>query len=190
MRNRWIWKTSQGGKYFKKVDPQKLKEYSPHAPTHTCTKSARYSAVHLLQCRRRLREWDIRIKKYTTYKEQEGQKVAEYIEKIDTIPQDRLVYVDGTGIDRYMYRARAWSCARKNQRAQVHECRDCSRIMLRENRVVQYDGTMESTLFEAWFKERLYPALERGKTLIMDNAAFHRKKHLERIAEASGHRVR
>lgn len=66
---------------------------------------------------------------------------------------------------------------------------DCSRIMLRENRGMQYDGTMESTLFEAWFKERLCPALERGKAFIMDNAEFHRKKHLERIAEASGHRV-
>ena len=119
MRNRWIWKTSQGGKYFKKVDPQKLKEYSPHAPTHTCTKSARYSAVHLLQCRRRLREWDIRIKKYTTYKEQDGQKIAEYIEKIDTIPQDRLVYIDETGWHRQIHvqGTRMVVCAKKSEGA-------------------------------------------------------------------------
>ena len=44
-----------------------------------------------------------------TYKEQKGHKVAEYIEKIAAIPQDRLVYIDETGIGRYMYIRGAWS---------------------------------------------------------------------------------
>ena len=38
-------------------------------------------------------------------------------------------------------------------------------------------------------KKILCPSLERGKVLIMDNAAFHRKQRLECIAEAFGHRV-
>lgn len=36
-------------------------------------------------------------------------KVAEYIDKIKDIPFDRLVYIDETGIDGYVYRPRAWS---------------------------------------------------------------------------------
>lgn len=54
---------------------------------------------------------------------------------------------------------------------------------------MQYDGTMDGEQFEAWFKKFLCPSLERGKVLIMDNAAFHRKQRLECIAEAFGHRV-
>ena len=47
-----------------------------------------------------------------------------------------------------------------------------------------YEGAMDGKLFKACFKERLWPAFGRGRTLIMGNAAFHLKKHLERIAEA------
>ena len=54
---------------------------------------------------------------------------------------------------------------------------------------MQYDGTMDSMLFEEWFRKLLCPALERGKVFIMDNAAFHRKAVLERIAADFGHRV-
>ena len=54
---------------------------------------------------------------------------------------------------------------------------------------MQYSGTMDSVLFEEWFRKLLCPALERGKTFIMDNASFHRKAVLERIAEAFGHRI-
>lgn len=54
---------------------------------------------------------------------------------------------------------------------------------------VQYSGTMDGELFEAWFQKFLCPALERGKILIMDNASFHRKKRLEHIADIFGHRI-
>ena len=55
--------------------------------------------------------------KKTAYKEQERQKVAEYIEKTAAIPQDSLVYLDETGIDRHMYRSGAWPC----KGSRVHE---------------------------------------------------------------------
>ena len=180
------------GKYFKKVDPQKLKEYLAARPD-----AYLYEIGEVFGCSSTAVSKALKRMGYTNKKiyhlQRAGGAESRGIHRKDshnTAGSARIRRTGLAGIDRYMYRARAWSCARKNQRAQVHEGRDCGRIMLRENRVVQYDGTMESTLFEAWFKERLCPALERGKTLIMDNAAFHRKKHLERIAEASGHRVK
>ena len=54
---------------------------------------------------------------------------------------------------------------------------------------LQYDGTMDSTLFEIWFIEMLLPALPVNTTIIMDNASFHRKNRLILLAEIAGHRI-
>ena len=44
-------------------------------------------------------------KKKTIYKEQDKQKVEEYIDKISAISKDRLVYLDETGIDKLYVQA-------------------------------------------------------------------------------------
>jgi len=51
---------------------------------------------------------------------------------------------------------------------------------------LQYDGTMDSKLFEAWFESRLLPALEVNMYIVMDNAAFHRKRKLIPLAQKAG----
>jgi len=48
---------------------------------------------------------------------------------------------------------------------------------------LEYEGTMNSTLFEYWFEHCLLPELHAGAVIVMDNASFHRKKALCRIAE-------
>ena len=42
-----------------------------------------------------------------------------------------------------------------------------------------YQGTMKGSRFEAWFENGLLRTVEKGKTLIMDRARFHRKTKLE-----------
>ena len=54
---------------------------------------------------------------------------------------------------------------------------------------LQYDGTMNSILFETWFETRLMCEFLSASIIIMDNAAFHQKKQLISIAEKQGHRV-
>jgi len=54
---------------------------------------------------------------------------------------------------------------------------------------LQFEGTMDSQLFEFWFKKHLLPELAPDSTIVMDNAAFHRKKRLLLIALESGHKV-
>ena len=108
-------------------------------------------------------------KKKTSYREQDKEKVAEYIDKIKDIPSDRLVYIDETGIDGYVYRPRAWSRRRKkiNEKISGHryKCTGigaalcCGKI----HEPMQYDGTMDGELFEAWFKKFLCPSLERAR---------------------------
>lgn len=52
---------------------------------------------------------------------------------------------------------------------------------------LQYDGTMASVLFEAWFETRLLPALPEKSVIVMDNASFHRKTRLFPLAEQYDH---
>ena len=50
----------------------------------------------------------------------------------------------------------------------------------------QYNGTMNSTLFELWFTQQLLPSLEKGTVIVMDNASFHSKKRLISAAQNAG----
>jgi transposase len=52
-----------------------------------------------------------------------------------------------------------------------------------------YDWTTKSGWFEVWFEWHLCPLLRCGTVIILDNASFHRKPTLERIAAFYGHRI-
>ena len=52
-----------------------------------------------------------------------------------------------------------------------------------------YTDTMTSAFFEAWFSQELLRALGRKSVIIMDNACFHRMKHLEGLAHERGHKL-
>ena len=54
---------------------------------------------------------------------------------------------------------------------------------------LQYSGTMDSALFEAWFETRLLPSLPVNTLIVMDNATFHRKSRLFPLAEQAGVRL-
>ena len=125
-----------------------------------------------------------------TFKEQDSLKVLDFKEKIKDFPSDKIVYLDETGIDRYFYRSRAWSprgvpvfgkiSGRKYRRLGLAAA-------LRNGEIIspmQYEGTMDGELFEEWLRQSLCPLLEPGDVLVMDNAAFHRKKQIEEIARS------
>ena len=48
---------------------------------------------------------------------------------------------------------------------------------------MQYTGSTNAALFETWFEQCLLPCLPEESVLILDNAAFHRKKKLYEIAD-------
>jgi len=54
---------------------------------------------------------------------------------------------------------------------------------------LQYQGSMDSTLFEHWFEFYLIPLLQPNSTAVLDNASFHNKKRLALLAEKYGHKV-
>lgn len=52
-----------------------------------------------------------------------------------------------------------------------------------------YDWATNSVWFEVWFEWHLCPLLSPEKVVIMDNALFHRKQPLEKIARFYGIRI-
>ncbi len=54
---------------------------------------------------------------------------------------------------------------------------------------LQYEGTMDSSLFEQWFEQCLLPNLPKEAVIVMDNAAFHRKSRLLSLSENSGNKL-
>jgi len=106
---------------------------------------------------------------------------------------DRIVYVDETGIDEYLQREHGRAkrgepvysviSGRKYQRTGVVAAQMGKEIIA----PLQYDGTMDSTLFEMWFETLLLPALPENTVVVMDNASFHRKNRLYSVVEKTKH---
>lgn len=105
------------------------------------------------------------------------------------------MYIDETGIDTYLYREYCWTpkgqktiglvTGKKYRRVGVVAAQLGKRILA----PLQYDGTMNSQLFELWFQTRLICELPPESVIVLDNAAFHRKKRLVSIAEKYGHKI-
>ena len=105
---------------------------------------------------------------------------------------DKLVFIDETGIDQYLYREYA--------RAPIGQkvyTRISGKKFKRTNIVagicdgkwiapLQYNGTTDSILFEFWFERCLMKEVASGATIVLDNAAFHRKRALRAIAARFG----
>lgn len=103
-----------------------------------------------------------------------------------------MAYVDESGIDTYLYREYGYAPqgqqvfgqirGRKYQRCGIVAAQMGDRILA----PFQYNGTMDSSLFEFWFSNQLLPSLEQGTVIVMDNASFHSKKRLLFAAQNAG----
>jgi transposase len=121
--------------------------------------------------------------------------VAEYLAQIAGIQASQIAHVDETGIDNYLYREYGWSergkpllgkvSGRKFKRTGIVAAQMGKSIIA----PFQYDGTMDSALFEGWFEKCLLPILPKNAVIVMDNASFHRKSKLYALAEKMGHRL-
>ena len=100
--------------------------------------------------------------------------------------------MDESGIDTYLYREYGYAPrgqqvfgrirGRKYQRCGIVAAKMGDKILA----PFQYDGTMDSKLFEFWFSSQLLPSLEKGTVIVMDNASFHSKTRLLSAAQNTG----
>ena len=103
-------------------------------------------------------------------------------------PEQPIVYVDECGVEQHMTRERAWSSrgervisfrpGKRYKRINVIAGK-CDGEVLGE---AMYDWSTNSQWFEVWFEWHLCPKLKQNSVIIMDNARFHRKSEIERIA--------
>lgn len=174
----------------KKIDPKELIAYLEEHPDAYQKKIAKHFDATQQGVAKALKRLKITWKKKTlTYKEQRQELVDKYNEKIKDIPKDEIVYVDETGIDTCLIREYGYApkgirvhgktLGRKYNRTNVVVGKQGKEIIA----PLQYDCTMESTLFEGWFEQYLLPCLKKGTTIVMDNAKFHRKKKLLEISK-------
>jgi len=98
-------------------------------------------------------------------------------------------------VDTYLYREHCYAKRGKNVKGYISgkKYRKVGIVAAKMGKDIlaplQYDGTMDSSLFEAWFEQRLMCEIPFNSVIVMDNAAFHRKRQLIRIAENYGHSV-
>jgi len=114
---------------------------------------------------------------------------------LDNLKDLPVVYIDETGIDRYLYR----SHARAPRGEKVYEKINGRRFERTSIVAGQVDGefiapmiykeSMTSDFFVNWFQKFLLPTLNTPSVIIMDNARFHRMGKLELLCEEYGHKL-
>ena len=106
-----------------------------------------------------------------------------------------IVYVDESGFYPHAYRPYAWS-----PRGEKSHGNRWGRGGVRTNLIagkrgkeflapILYEGSTSAVWFNQWFKNHLLKALNLSSTIIMDNAAFHKKDEIRAMAETAGHKV-
>ncbi|MDR1066757.1 MAG: transposase [Clostridiales bacterium] len=117
------------------------------------------------------------------------------LEQIRDVLPESVVYIDETGIDTFLHREYAYSkrgekvieriSGRKYRRLGIVAAKIGEKIMS----PLQFNVTMDGRLFEFWFENCLLRECPSNSVIVMDNAAFHRKKRLISIAESNKHKI-
>lgn len=108
---------------------------------------------------------------------------------MDGISPENRVYADESGFNAYYDREYGYAprgekvfgeiAGMKFQRTNLV----AAQIGARTVAPMYYDCATNSAVFEYWFEEKLLPELSPGNVVIMDNASFHRKGALRKIAK-------
>ena len=128
-------------------------------------------------------------KKTIFYKERSEIKRADYSEILRQHATDKLVYIDESGIDKFISREHGWSARGARIIGSVSGKRYARESFIAgqlKNKIIAplcYTGTCDSILFNFWLETFLLPALGPGYVLIMDNAAFHKSETTRLLIE-------
>jgi transposase len=106
-----------------------------------------------------------------------------------------IIYLDESGIEQHMQREYAWSKrgkkvtifrpGRKFKRTNIIAAQFKNQIIA----PFQYSWSTNSAWFGVWFEWYLCPNLPQKSVIIMDNASFHRKTQLCKIAAFYGFEI-
>lgn len=106
-----------------------------------------------------------------------------------------IIYVDESGIDAYYQReygraARGMKIQDTKRGRKYRRTNVIAGLWGKKHIAVQcYNHTTTSVFFEDWFEFELLGLIPENSLIIMDNASFHRKNHLCKIAARHGVRL-
>jgi transposase len=132
------------------------------------------------------------IKKRRLYQERNEERRKRFADFVKLTRKSRLVYVDESGIDEYLYRE---YCRAPRGKQIIEEipgkkfarqsivAAKCDKVVIAP---FGYDGTCNSELFLFWVKTMLVPKLKKRQIVIMDNASIHKKKEIQEVIEKAG----
>lgn len=106
-----------------------------------------------------------------------------------------LVYLDESGFKEDVYRPYGWSKRGQKTYGDRNGKRGTRTSLIAGKRgeellaPVLFQGSTNALWFNQWLEEHLIPELKPNSTLILDNAAFHRKNDVFDIAQKAGHKV-
>ena len=111
---------------------------------------------------------------------------------MSTIPPDKIVYLDESGIDSRCGYDYGW-----NEKGQRFEALKSGRRQGRVNMIAAWcnhnllapftvEGACNRIVFETWLENCLLPTLEPGIVVVMDNATFHKGGCISQLIEDAG----
>jgi transposase len=123
------------------------------------------------------------------------EKRQKYLEEVDGMSREKLVYIDESGIDISEVKDRGWGkkgrilvgkkSGKYYQRTNIIAGLVCNKAIA----PMVFNGSCNTVLFEAWVEEFLIKELKAGQVVIMDNAAFHRSQKTKELIESVGCRA-
>lgn len=114
------------------------------------------------------------------------------MEEIRVIPPEDLIYLDESGMEDTLHRDYAWSprgeqvwddiSGKRKQRISL-----IAGLQGKEFQApLQFEGYCNTELFNDWLEKCLMPILPFGKTLVLDNASFHKSVKTRQLIESKG----
>jgi len=126
------------------------------------------------------------------YKERNEEARAKFIQKIESLPLEKRVYLDESGVHEYLYREHARSLKGKQVLGEISGKRFGRQSViaaLKNKKLLApmcFEGTCNTDVFNVWLKQELLPKLNKGQVLILDNASFHKSVTTQRLVESYG----
>jgi transposase len=103
------------------------------------------------------------------------------------MPKKRLVFIDESGFDEFLYREYARAPRGEKVMAEISGRRFERQSVLAAKRGKEilapfgYSGTCDTKLFNSWLKTELVPKLRKGQVLVLDNAKIHKSEETKAI---------
>lgn len=114
---------------------------------------------------------------------------------MEKIPFEQRIYLDESGINQYLHREYARSIRGRKIIGEISGKRFARQSVtsaLFKGKFLSpmcFEGTCDTSLFNAWLQQMLIPNLTASQVLILDNASFHKSAESQKLVEAAGCRI-